>query len=131
MSILESITLLFASIGVLFMVISAIGILRLPDVYARMHAAGKAATLGVSCLLLAAGIFYGGAFLWRMVILIVLFFITAPIATTAIARAAYRSTPEDRFVLRYDALAGRYQFRPSDKSNSTTEQINPHEHTTR
>ena len=97
------------------MFISAIGMMRLPDVYARMHAAGKGATLGVSCLLLAAGIFYGETILWRMVLLIILFFITAPIATTAMARAAYRSTPDERFVLKEDALASRYP----DQQNET------------
>ncbi|MEM7132606.1 MAG: monovalent cation/H(+) antiporter subunit G [Chloroflexota bacterium] len=114
MTILELVTLLLAVIGVLFMNISAIGMMRLPDVYARMHAAGKAATLGVSCLLLAAGIFYGGGFLLRMVLLIILFFITAPIATTAMARAAHRSTPEDRFVLKKDALASYYRGKEQD-----------------
>ena len=47
-----------ATIGVVFSFISAIGIVRLPDVYARMHAAGKASTLGVMCILLSAGIFF-------------------------------------------------------------------------
>lgn len=104
----ELIVLILATIGTLFMLISAIGVIRLPDVYARMHAAGKAATLGVSCLLLAAGFFYGANLLVRMIILVVLFFITAPIATTAMARAAYRvSNVEEKFVLQYDDLANR------------------------
>ena len=106
MTFLETIVLILATIGVLFMLISAIGVLRLPDVYARMHAAGKAGTLGVACLLLAAGIFFGAGSLWRMVVLIVLFFITAPIATTTMARAAYRvSKPEDKIVLNHDEMA--------------------------
>ncbi len=106
MTLAEFFILALATVGTLFMLISAIGILRLPDVYTRMHANGKAGTLGVSCLLLAAGLFYGGTWLPRMVILIVLFFITAPIATTAMARAAYRvSDPAEKFDLRYDDIA--------------------------
>lgn len=100
--------LILASIGVIFMLISALGILRLPDVFTRMHAAGKAATLGVSCLLLAAGVYFGieddGAELWRMAALIVLFFVTAPIATTTMARAAYRTAKPGQFRLAVDEM---------------------------
>lgn len=74
----EWIVLILASIGTAFMLISAIGVIRLPDVYARMHAAGKAATLGVSCLLIAAGFFYGADLLVRMIILVLLFFYHGP-----------------------------------------------------
>ncbi len=105
MTILEAFVLFFATIGVLVLLISAIGILHLPDVYARMHAVGKAATLGVNCVLIAAGLFYPN-YLLRMILLIVLFFVTAPIATTAMARAAYRTSKlERKFVLRYDEMA--------------------------
>lgn len=94
-----------AAIGVFFTLVSAIGILRLPDVYARMHAASKASTVGVSCILLAAGLHYGDGQLLRMVILIALFFITGPVAATTMARAAYRTDPDKTFVLHYDELA--------------------------
>lgn len=105
MTIFELFILILSAVGVIFMALSAIGILRLPDVYARMHAAGKAATAGVSCVLLATGLYYE-EYLIRMVLLIVLFFITAPIATTTMARAAYRTAAADeKFTLRYDDMA--------------------------
>jgi len=105
MSLFELLILVLAGIGVLFMLLSAIGILRLPDVYARMHAAGKATTIGVSCVLLATGLYYEG-YLLRMVLLIILLYITGPIATTTMARAAYRtSKPEEKFSLHYDEMA--------------------------
>ena len=107
MSLTELSVLVIAAIGVTFMTISSIGMLRLPDIYARMHAAGKASTLGVACLLLAAGIFYGADLFWRMIALIVLFFITAPIATSAMARAAHRYTPKENLVLDHDDLAAK------------------------
>ncbi len=97
-----------ATVGVIFMLISALGILRLPDVFTRMHAAGKAATLGVSCLLLVAGIYFGAlgdiSEFWRMVALIGLFFATAPIATTTMARAAYRTAKPGDFTLTLDEM---------------------------
>ncbi len=96
--------LLTATIGTVFMFFSAIGILRLPDVYTRMHAAGKAATLGISALLLGTGLyFYREGQLIRMVALISLFWITAPIATTTMARAAYRSS-QSHLYLRQDDM---------------------------
>lgn len=96
---------IIASIGTLFMVISALGILRLPDVFTRMHAAGKAATLGISCLLLSTGVYFDeeGQF-WRMVILISLFFLTSPIASTSIARAAYLTSPPETMRFDHDEL---------------------------
>lgn len=104
MTLRETLVIIIAAIGVLFTLISAIGIVRLPDVYARMHAAGKASTLGVSTLLLSAAIYYPND-LPLMVILILLFFVTAPVATTTMARAAYRSDPERSFILHYDDMA--------------------------
>jgi len=109
MTIGEVLILLVASIGVIFMLISAIGILRLPDVFMRMHASGKAATLGVSCVMLAAGIYYEHYFL-RMLLLIGLFFVTGPIAATTLARAVYRlSTTKAAVSLHYDELADQVQ----------------------
>jgi len=96
--------LVLASIGVVFTFISAIGIVRLPDVYARMHAAGKASTLGVTCILLSAAVVFPGQ-LMILVILIILFFVTAPIATTTMARAAYRTDDERDLILHYDDMA--------------------------
>jgi multicomponent Na+:H+ antiporter subunit G len=92
----EIIEIVLAAIGVLFMLVSAVGLLRLPDVFSRMHAAGKASTIGVSCLLLSAGLHFGDENLFfRMVLLIALIFATAPISTAAMARAAYRTgTPK-------------------------------------
>jgi multicomponent Na+:H+ antiporter subunit G len=100
------IVVLLAAIGTLFLLVSALGILRLPDVLTRMHAAGIAATLGISCLLLATGVhFLADGQMLRMIALIILFFVTAPIATTTMARAAYRTSASDQFVLDHDDLA--------------------------
>lgn len=95
-----------AAVGTLFLFVSALGMLWLPDVLTRMHSAGMAATLGISCLLLATGIhFIADGQMLRMVALIILFFVTAPIATTTMARAAYRTSTSDQFVLEHDDLA--------------------------
>jgi multicomponent Na+:H+ antiporter subunit G len=105
MTIRELAILILAAAGVFFMLVSSVGLLRLPDVYARMQSAGKATTLGIGCTLLAAGFYYGEWGLFRMIVLIALFFITGPIATTAMAHAAYRTDYERELVLHYDELA--------------------------
>lgn len=105
MSILDIVTVLLAAIGVFFMVVSAVGILRLPDIYLRMHAAGKSATLGVTAILLAAGSHFGSWELFRMILLVALFYVTAPVATTTMARATYRTDSERNYVLNFDDLA--------------------------
>lgn len=93
MSLLEAVTVLLAAIGVFFMVVSSIGIVRLPDLYTRVHAAGKAGTLGIVGVLLGVGVYYGaslnGAVVLRMVTLIAFFFITAPVASHMLERAAF------------------------------------------
>ena len=114
-TILNLIVVSLASIGTLFLLVSALGILRLPDVLTRMHAAGIAATLGITCLLLATGFhFIAEGQMLRMVALIVLFFVTAPIATTTMARAAYRTGQADQFVLAHDDLAAISQTVKTD-----------------
>jgi multicomponent Na+:H+ antiporter subunit G len=106
MTITELAVLILTAIGVFFMLVSTYGILRLPDVYTRMHAAGKAATLGISCLMIAAGIYYPH-YLGRMIVLVLFFFITAPIATTTMARATYRTAkPAEKLLLQHDDLRG-------------------------
>src|SRR5690606_12694904 len=105
MTSLELTMIILIAVGVFFMVVSAIGILRLPDVYTRMHAATKATTLGISCILIATGLHYGGWDLVRMFMLIGLFFVTAPVAATNMARAAYRTDFEHQLVLNYNDLA--------------------------
>ena len=106
MTTMEAAIVLLILIGAMFMVISAIGIVRLPDVFSRMHAAGKASTLGISCILLGAGFFFPDEFLfYRMIVLIALIFATAPISTTALARAVYHSEPSLRRQLKHDEMA--------------------------
>ena len=105
MTLQETAVVLLAAIGVLFMLVSGVGLLRLPDVFSRMHAAGKASTVGVACLLIAAGIhFWNQDLFLRMVLLIALLFATAPISTAAMARAAYRTGSVAGLHLRRDEL---------------------------
>lgn len=113
MSLQEISALVMAAVGVIFMLIGGIGLLRLPNVLARMHGAGNASTVGVACLLLSAGIhFWDQNLFLRMVMLIALIFATGPISTAAMARAAYRTGSTRRLHLRCDELGEALQGQP-------------------
>ena len=88
--------------GAALTLLGAIGLHRFPDVFARMHAATKPATLGLALVLtgvLAAGDLPTGARA-KLVIAIVFQFLTAPVGSHMIGRAAYRAGSEgvDGFV---------------------------------
>ena len=119
MTLQEPSAVIIAAVGVIFMLISGAGLLRLPDVFSRMHAAGKASTVGVSCLLLSAGIhFWNQDLFLRMVLLIVLIFATAPISTAAMARAAYRTGSAKGLHLRRDEMGDKRH--PAHLAGQTT-----------
>ena len=72
------------------MLVAAIGILKLPDLYQRLHASSKAATLGIGLLLLGAAIHSGNmGVVSRCLMAIVFFVLTAPVGAHLITRAAY------------------------------------------
>lgn len=89
-------------IGALFSLLAVIGILRLPDLYTRMHAASKAGTVGSGAVLVAiALVSFDGAVILRALAGIVFFMLTAPISAHLLARAAYIAgyRPYDKTVL--------------------------------
>lgn len=77
--------------GALFMLLAGVGLVRLPDLYTRMSATSKAATLGASLVLLGAAVHFGtAAAAGRAVVIVAFLFLTAPLAAHAIGRAGYR-----------------------------------------
>ena len=77
--------------GVFFLFTGAIGLLRFPDFYTRMHAAGKCDTLGALLVLTGLACYSGVALVSVKILLIAVFiFLTSPTATHAIARSALK-----------------------------------------
>lgn len=92
--IFEFIAVLLILIGSITSVVSAIGIIRFPDVYSRAHAATKTTTVAV--LIALVGIFFyflvTESFVSVRIILgIVFVFITAPVSGHLLLRASYRA----------------------------------------
>jgi multicomponent Na+:H+ antiporter subunit G len=78
--------------GALFVLVAALGILRLPDLLMRMHAATKAGTLGAGLLLIAVAVAVPETgVIARAIATIVFLLLTAPIAAHVIAHAAYHT----------------------------------------
>ena len=76
--------------GVFFAVVAAVGVLRLPDLYTRAHAASKSDTLGAVLSLGAAALAFGADVPTVKTVLLLLFMsLTNPTAAHAISRAAY------------------------------------------
>jgi multicomponent Na+:H+ antiporter subunit G len=78
--------------GSFFMLVTGIGLVRFPDVYCRMHAAGKAGTLGIALLILSAVLYFLPIDLWvslRGSLAIVFQCLTTPGATYLLAHACY------------------------------------------
>ncbi len=78
--------------GVFFLTVSSIGLLRLPDFYARTHAVGKSETLGAILTLSGLAVYNGWELSTFKILFILIFVLIAnPTATHAISRAALRS----------------------------------------
>ena len=106
----EIITVVFIILGTFFMCVAAVGINRMPDLYLRMSATTKAATLGAGFMLLAAVVhfIYDIGVSTRALATILFLLATAPVAAHMIGRAAYfNGIPlwQDSVV---DELRGRY-----------------------
>ena len=93
---LDWIGLIMVCAGVFFFLGSTIGIMRFPDFYCRIHAAGKGDTL--SSLFIVLGIAleqfdkvdtYSVIFLLKMLVICFFIFTTSPTATHALMRAGH------------------------------------------
>jgi len=89
-SFLTLVSAAFVLIGALFALVATIGLLRLPELYSRMHAASKVGTVGSGLMLIALGIHAGdGGTFARALAGVVFFMLTAPISAHLLAKAAY------------------------------------------
>lgn len=95
------------TVGAVLAVIAGLGLQRFPDVFARMHAATKPATLGMALIV-------GGAALLvpdvgnkaKLLLAVALQFLTAPVGAHLVGRSAYRAGTELADDTSVDELAG-------------------------
>ncbi|CAN5736772.1 hypothetical protein BH23GEM3_BH23GEM3_01550 [soil metagenome] len=90
--VLQAIEIIAIIVGVFFMFVASLGVLRLSDFYLRIHAPTKAATLGLAFLLVAVAINVGEKTVVTKALLALLFLAaTAPVGAHLLSRAAYRN----------------------------------------
>lgn len=93
--VLDTLAMFFLIGGLFFMLVGAIGIIRLPDVFHRLHAASKCSTLGMMGLLLAACLHVGTPDVIAKSIAVILFvFVSTPVGSHMLAKAAHRDKAE-------------------------------------
>lgn len=88
--IMEVIVSFFLIVGAFFLLVGGIGMVKLPDLFMRLHAPTKSSTLGLGSFLLAAMIYaaFQGRFGFAELLITLFAFITAPVSANLIAQAA-------------------------------------------
>lgn len=88
----DLITILFIVLGLFFFTVATVGLIRLPDVYTRLHATTKGDTLGAALVLLGLSL-YGGLEIntVKLGMIIAFVWLTNPTASHLVGKAAYRT----------------------------------------
>jgi multicomponent Na+:H+ antiporter subunit G len=80
---------IFIFLGALSFLISAIGLLRMPDVYNRMQVGTKATTMG-TMLVITGAICIEPSWAWKLILLAIFILLTNPLSSSVIARAVHK-----------------------------------------
>lgn len=90
---INSVSAIFIFIGIVFMIGGAVGLIRMPDFYTRLHAASVTDTGGI--LFIMIGLFIQALFVFdnplaaiKIVLIVIFIYFTAPTASHALAKAA-------------------------------------------
>lgn len=79
-------------LGAVFTLLAAVGVVRLPDLYTRMHAASKAGAVGGGLILIAVAVLsQDAAVAIRAVVGVIFLLLTTPVSAHLLARASYLS----------------------------------------
>jgi multicomponent Na+:H+ antiporter subunit G len=115
------------TLGAALVLLAAVGLLRLPDLYTRMHATTKPATLGVSLMVSALAVHAGELGIATRAALIVIFFLlTAPVAAQRLGHAAHRAgVPCWRGTVRDELADARGAARATAPPRSSSRTMNP------
>ncbi|EPC02934.1 sodium:proton antiporter [Litchfieldella anticariensis FP35 = DSM 16096] len=113
--------------GAAFMLLAAVGVLRLPDLLTRLHATTKSATLGVAMIMLAVALHFGEVAVVARAFGVILFLLmTAPVAAHTIGRAGYfvgsklwSGTLKDELRPNYDPLTHELKSGMETEANAT------------
>lgn len=100
-------------VGTFFSLVGVLGMVRLPDVYSRLHATGKVGIYGAVLLLVAAAVWTPLG--WgRALLLMALLMITGPVSAHVISSAAYRIGLPMKNAIRDDLAAAQSRAAADD-----------------
>ena len=80
---------MFIFLGVMAFLVSAIGLVRMPDIYTRMHAGTKTTTIGMLLVILGT-VCIEPTWAWKLILLAVFILLTNPLSSSVIARAVHK-----------------------------------------
>lgn len=107
-----------STLGAVFILLAAVGVVRMPDLYLRISVTTKAATLGIGLLLLAAGVYFNEFGIYSRVLAIILFMLlTAPVGAHMIGRASYFTGVKLWSRSKLDDLKGKYHPKSHELSS--------------
>jgi multicomponent Na+:H+ antiporter subunit G len=102
--------MILSGTGALFILLAAIGFVRMPDFYLRLSVTTKAATLGIGLILGSAALyFYEVSVVSRVLAIILFLLLTAPVAAHMIGRTSYFIGTKLWKGSVLDELEGRYK----------------------
>jgi len=89
---MEILSMIFIVAGLFFLIVAAIGVIRLPDVFSRSHAISLVDSLGAFLMLIGIALHEGlGTNMLKILVVLSLLYIINPVITHATVRAALRS----------------------------------------
>ena len=98
----EILGFLFIFFGVMAFLVSAVGLLRMPDIYTRLQVGAKSTTMGTISVIIGAS-FIEPTWAFKLILLAIFILLTNPLSSSVIARAAHR----DGHTLQTDELKER------------------------
>ncbi len=85
----ELLGFVFIFLGVMAFLVSAVGLLRMPDIYTRMHVGTKTTTIG-TLLVIVGTIFIEPTWAFKLILLAIFILLTNPLSSSVIARASHK-----------------------------------------
>lgn len=118
---IEILSISFVVLGIFFMFLGSLGVVRLPDFYTRTHSASKTDTLGIMIVIVGLILFEGATINSIKLGFILLFVALAnPIGSHALARAAMKTGLSPVLFKREQELSKDEQTNAADRSASET-----------
>ena len=110
--------IILSTIGSLTILLAAIGIVRMPDIYLRISVTTKAATMGIGLILVGAAIYFNELGITSRVIAIIIFMLlTTPVGAHMLSRASYFTGNKLWKNSVYDDLKGQYDPKTHELSS--------------